>query len=214
MGTATQPRSILGEARVTGFVEPASQGDWTISTFNADDNELASMMMQMKSGRGRLREGETYTRLDYRNGVVMSDTPDELRDCMPILLHGTGRVLVNGLGLGCVLKGLLAKAEVEHIDVVEIDPDVIALTGHYFEGDRCTIHEGDAFTFDWPKGTRWDAVWHDVWPDLCVDNLSDEHDANPGTYAKLHRRFGRRCDWQGSWGFEWLKAVRDRGGWR
>jgi hypothetical protein len=41
-----------------------------------------------------------------------------------------------------------------------------------------------------------------------TDNLEDMH--------KLHRRFGRRADWQGSWGRSFLEHVRrqeQRMGW-
>lgn len=141
--------------------------------------------------------------------LVMSDTPDEIRDLSPILSRGKGRVLVNGLGLGCVLRGLLAKEEVEHIDVLEVSPELIELMGPYFaDDDRVTIHEGDCFTFRWPAGTRWDCVWHDVWDDLCMENLTEGGQPQPGSYEKLHRKYGRRCDWQGSWGYDFLASRR------
>jgi spermidine synthase len=50
----------------------------------------------------------------------MEDTLSELRRHTPIFMRAKGRLLVTGLGLG-VVRGLLAKPEVEHIDVVEID---------------------------------------------------------------------------------------------
>lgn len=39
---------------------------------------------------------------------VMSDDPRELRKHLPALRVASGRVLVSGLGLGCVVRGLLA----------------------------------------------------------------------------------------------------------
>lgn len=140
----------------------------------------------------------------------MSDTPAEMRDLAPLFWQPpSGRILVNGLGLGCVIHGLLASKEVTSIDVVEIDPDVIELVGSQIKDPRLTIHEGDAFTIQWPVGMRWNYIWHDVWDELCTDNLNGE-DVHPGTYATLHRRYGRRCDWQGSWGYDFLKYQQRR----
>jgi hypothetical protein len=51
----------------------------------------------------------------------------------------------------------------------------------------------DFTAFEWkpPKGVRYDAAWHDVWDDICTDNLVG--------MRKLHRKYGKRCGWQGSW---------------
>lgn len=125
--------------------------------------------------------------------VVMEDSARELRRHAPILRHGRGRVLVSGLGLGCVVRGLLAKPDVDHIDVVEIDPAIIRHFGAEFAADpRVTIHLGDAMTYRWPRNARWDFAWHDV---VCVkgDSLTLIH-------ARLVKRFARRCGRQGWWG--------------
>lgn len=202
------------DAAKADAIEPAENAGWKIDKTEPPKNGLAFSLGSVFSGGGRgvLKPGETITRLLRKypqggTGLVMSDTPDEIRDLSSILHRGRGRVLVNGLGLGCVLRGLLAKENVEHIDVVEISADLIKLIGPYFDDERVTIHEGDAFTFTWPKGTRWDCVWHDVWDDLSADNLNEYHGrAQPGSYEKLHRRYGRRCDWQGSWGWDFLQS--------
>lgn len=156
-------------------------------------------------GRG-VREGDVFTGL-YRDGALwMSDTPDEKRDHYEVLRRAGAmraeRVLINGLGLGMIVNALLQLDHVAHIDVVEIDADVIALVGEHYQaaataaGKSLTIHHGDAYTIAWPPGTRWDVAWHDIWVSLCTDNLD--------TMAVLHRRYGRRTGWQGSWGKELL----------
>jgi len=112
-----------------------------------------------------------------------------------------GEVLINGLGLGVLVHGLLTLPNVTRIDVVEIDPDVLALVGpHYAKDPRVNLIEGDAYTYRFPVGARWSVVWHDVWLDICADNLKD--------VERLKRRYGTRCEWQGAWG-EW-EARRDR----
>ena len=94
-----------------------------------------------------------------------------------------------------------------HVDVVESDKRVISLVGPYYTIDeRVTIHHADAFeqSKTWPKDTRWNLAWHDIWADLCEDNLQE--------MFKLHRSYGRRVDWQGSWGKEDLirQRIRER----
>jgi spermidine synthase len=184
-------------------VPEGESGPWRVERF-----EVAEMASQFGSmfRTGRFVPPGTYTRLMRHGTVVMSDTPDEMRDHAAIFSKGYGRVLVNGLGIGCVIRGLLAKSEVEHIDVVELSSDVIALVGPTFENEpRVTIHHADAFAISWPAGTKWDCAWHDVWDDLCTDNLKGE-----GSYEKLHRKYGRRVGWQGSWGYEIVRAQHQR----
>lgn len=165
-------------------------------------------------GRGRGVSPGTYTKLTCRGTFWMSDTPDEWRDHYPAVSRirrpETKRVLINGLGIGMVLKAALACEHVEHVDVVEKDPRVVDLVGSHYQSDpRVTIHTDDAYTIKWPTGTTWDVAWHDIWPDLCTDNLP--------LMTKLHRRYGRRVGWQGSWGRSLLEshARREkRSGWR
>lgn len=204
-------------ARVTGLVEPFDGERWRVEVKTPDSQFAGSSIGSVfRTGRGNLEPGKPVTIL-YRkpDTVVMSDTPDELSDLLPILIHGHGRVLVNGLGLGCVVKGLLAKDEVDHIDVVEIDPEIIEHIGPYYEDERVTIYNDNAFTMRWRPGENWNCVWHDVWSTLCTGNLREaDNEAVPGSYEKLHRKYGGRCDWQGSWGREFLERERAREGGR
>lgn len=149
----------------------------------------------------------TYTYLKRIGGTfgdetVMSDTPDEIRDLRPLFDRvdlftdgGSGEgiaVLINGLGLGIALRGVLLEPAVRRVDVVEIDPDVIALVGPTYAHDaRVHIIAADAFRWESPKGARWDVVWHDIWDSICGDNVKG--------MIRLHRKYGRRCRWQGSW---------------
>jgi spermidine synthase len=143
----------------------------------------------------------------------MSDTPAEIRDHWTLFRNARGRVLVHGLGLGMAVRGLLLDSEVEHVLVIEKDPDVIAYIAPQLEARfgtaRWTVRQDDALTWKPEKGARWDVVWHDIWPSITSDNLD--------SMATLHRRFGARCDWQGSWAREECKdrARREKkhGGW-
>lgn len=175
---------------------------FTVDPFNA------SMSFIRDPGRG-VSPGE-YTRLiEGKHHIWMSDTPAEWLDHWPITdrlrAPTSKRVLINGLGLGMIVKAALDYEHVERVDVVESDKRVISLVGpHYTTDERVTIHHADAFEQSkaWPKGTRWNLAWHDIWADLNEDNL--------GEMATIHRSYGRRVDWQGSWGKEDLIRQRNR----
>lgn len=195
--TVTVPEGVSGSVAVERFEVP---------------KESVENVRLMFSGRGC--SPGIYTKLTRNGRLWMSDTDAEKRDHLqPARIMGrpeTKRVLITGLGLGMIVQAALANPGVEHIDVVEIDPDVIALVGpHYEASGRVTIHEADAYAIKWPVGTKWDVAWHDIWPDLCIDNLP--------LMAKLHRSYGRRVGWQGSWGKEMLESEKrreaSRGGW-
>jgi hypothetical protein len=136
----------------------------------------------------------------------MSDTLAEKRDhAMAVIMIEelkAKRVLINGLGLGMVLKAALSFDHVEHVDVVEIQKEIIELVGPHYDDPRVTIHHADAYAQakDWPTGTRWDVGWSDIWMDLDPDDLKH--------HAKLNRSYGRRCQWHGCWAHDLLVARR------
>lgn len=202
----------IREAMTVTVAEGVS-GDASVRRYTVSDTEarLSEMRAAFRwSGGGRGVPAGTYTCLFRGQQLWMSDTPAEKNDhayaVHKAVCDGARRVLVNGLGLGMVVSAMLHVPTVTHIDVVEIDADVIALVGGHYEqlaaelGKTLAIHRADAFAITWPPGTAWDIAWHDIWPDLCTDYLDE--------MAVLHRRYGRRTGWQGSWGKELL--VRQR----
>lgn len=172
-------------------VPEGRRGPWEISRFTIGENEAAWERIQaIKSGR-YVPMG-TYTRLLHdRRGVVMSDTPDEIRDHLTAVIKARGHVLLNGLGLGMVLGAVLRRPEVERVTAIEIDPDVIALVGPTYANGRVEIIQADAYAYQPPRGVRYGMVWHDIWDSICADNLIG--------MSKLKRKYGHRADWQGCW---------------
>lgn len=160
-----------------------------IITVSKEDSSFTHISA-MKYGRGFVPPGK-YAQLLVNGAMWMSDTPDEIRNARIPLACATGRVLINGLGLGCVLAGLLSKESVTHIDVVEINPDVMTLVGPYFKDPRVKFHLADAFTIQWRKGVSWDYAWHDIWLNICGDNASE--------MTRLRRKYARRVDGQSCW---------------
>jgi hypothetical protein len=187
---------------VTGWIQPATLGRVRVEV--SEVTEIAALRAALKGEN--LTAGERITQLFIGNRLVMSDTYHERRWHHEIIRKAHGEVLVNGLGLGCVLRAILTRPEVTHVDVVEIEEDVLRLIGPYFAEEermgRVTLHHADAYNKAWPRGVRWNAAWHDIWPDICVDDLTG--------HEKLSRRYGRRVDWQGCWAHHQLLYYRKR----
>lgn len=176
-------------------VPVGKSGDWTVEKFIVSKKDADFERMRSIFNGGRFVPEGTYTALKYNGYTIMSDTPDEIRDHLSVISYATGNVLINGLGLGMVLNACLKKLEVTHVTVIEISEDVISLVGDHYKnmhGDRLSIVHENAFEYKPPKGTRYDTVWHDIWSNICADNLKEMH--------QLHRKYGRFADWQGSWG--------------
>jgi hypothetical protein len=207
---------LIAAMRADGIVAPQERGLWSIQR-----QDFAEALSGHQGNGPKLLEWwKTYGAFDRypdlplvmtslnrwtdatlhlgRGEAVMSDDPKELRKHLPVVLEARGRVLVTGLGLGCVVRGLLARPQVEHVDVVEVDAGVLEMVGPSFAGDpRVALHHADAITMAWPAGTRWDYAWHDVWGD------------SPGTqvlHAHLLDRYEPWTGRQGAWGFpRWMK---------
>lgn len=129
----------------------------------------------------------------------MGDTRAEILEHAPLFdrvavlsgAPGSRRVLINGLGLGVAVHGVLTHEVIGHVDVVELNREVAMLVGQFLDPGRVTVHVADAYKITWPADARWDVAWHDIWPMISDENL-------PGMRS-LHRKYRRTAGWQGSW---------------
>lgn len=197
------PRDYIAAARVPHALRPQTFGLWTIQRLPARVAVTSESAKNVEISMGpRLVGFPDYTLLRRHTlacemgkptEVVMEDSRRELRKHLPIWLAARGRVLVTGLGLGCVVRGLLAKPEVEHVDVVEIDGGILRVVGAEFrDSNRVTLIHGDALETTLSPGSRWDFAWHDLWV---------EGDGLQLLHAELFHRFRDRCGPQGAWAF-------------
>jgi len=175
----TVPEGESGNARISRF-EVSQQ-----------DADLCSMRAAA-TGRGREQVAAgTYTKLEVGGALWMSDTPSEIHDHRTLFMLANGHVLLNGIGLGMALGGVLRNPDVEQVTATEISRDVLNLTyDHYQEmadeqGKILVVEEVDCLTWKLKRGMRFDYVWHDIWPYICGDNLEQ--------MKLLHRKFGKRC---------------------
>jgi hypothetical protein len=187
-----------------------------VRSFVTEDQARENLRHAHLFGEERYTPAGYYTALvraarqpHLQDEVWMADSPDERedhRECFEQCKLRGGRVLIHGLGLGLITYAVLSLANVEHVDVVEIDEDVIRLVragwlGRY-RGQRLTVHHDDCFTKTWPADAAWSVVWHDIWLPMSAANLAQ--------IDRLHRMFAHRCQWQGSWGREWILDERRR----
>jgi hypothetical protein len=189
-------------------------GDWEIYKYTVTDRDaLVFNLNEVDAGR-HIAPGN-YTSLVWHGSTevddkgipvfpagqtIMSDSPAEISDHMEFIDRAYGRILINGLGLGVVANALLQDEKrdcIEHIDVVELNPEVIELVSYYFKDDpKITIHQGDAYTFEWPHDAYWHCAWHDIWYTINPDDLPLQD--------KLHNKYKNRVQWQDSWHRRWL----------
>jgi hypothetical protein len=119
-------------------VPEGRRGPWSVERFQSKAKRV-----------GWGPSARTFTRLVHAGrGIVMSDTPEEMRDHREAALRAHGSCLINGLGLGMILAAVLKKPDVTDVTVVETDPDAIALVGPTYDANpRLTIVHADALAY-------------------------------------------------------------------
>lgn len=166
-----------------------SQGLWSVAPLfvkDSTDGVAAGLYTRLSSitmASAHTPPGET----------VMIDHLPELRTHLEFILRAQGRVLVCGLGLGCVVRGLLANPNVTRVDVIERSADVLSLVAPHMPRDRrLKIHVGDAREID--IDGEWDDAGHDLWSD--GENDPHLHVMHAQTMHHWHKRVGRQFAWQ------------------
>jgi SAM-dependent methyltransferase len=189
------PEGVSGRWRVERYA---------VATWEADAWNLRVALNPQRAQRP-IAAG-TYTRLVNDDvGIYMTDTPAEIDDLHGFVQAAHGDVLVTGLGLGLIVVALLeyAGGTVRRVDVVEVEPDVIALVAPYLTqrfDSRIRIVEADALTYSPFEafGARergaYDCVWHDIWPRMSLDNLIELK-----RLKQTHLRYLRPHGFQMAW---------------
>lgn len=188
-----------------GVTERHELNGWVLEPFEIPRESIGRLRM-LRDGLDRdTGWGDGFTALRHNGEIWMSDTRAEIMEHTPLINklwwteHIPGKtVLINGLGIGMAIRACLAH-NIEHVDVVEIEQDVIDLVAPLFEGEPVTFHQGDAYEIQWPRGTSWDFAWHDIWPTISDDNLDG--------MRRLHRKYRRKVAWQDSWQYKGCLAL-------
>lgn len=158
--------------------------------------------MQVRPGR--------FAKLIVDGGLVMSDTHMERWTNHDALHHTHGHVLIGGLGLAMLPRAMMIRnPRVTRVTIVERSADVIELIGPYLEEyrGRVEVVHADVFDYKPARGTRFNAMWMDIWSDISTDNLPE--------MAALSRRFSPYMDrahpsgyFFGHWTQGYLKVLR------
>lgn len=187
------PESVSETLRVERFTISETEAEWE------------RVRGVISGSPHRAPRAGTYTRIVRNDTLWMSDTDAEVRDHLPAIRQierRGGRVLVNGLGIGLIVHAALAFENVEHIDIVEVDPEVCEVVGgHYARDSRVQVHCADAHKIEWPAGARWNVVWSDIWPTITLDDNESR--------ARLGRKYSKRvADWHGKWAQEEVDLMK------
>lgn len=189
------PTADFEGMRVTKFEVKDDLENWTYALEGRASTPGMYTRIQEKVPNPNYKTGSREAKHKWK--IWMTDTEAERRDHLPPLrmaeFLNAERMLINGLGLGMVVKAALILPSIKHIDVVEIDERVIRLVGPSYDPDRVSIHHIDAVAMSkrWPPGTRWDVAWHDIWP--------GGHPIFKTEMVRLMRSYARRAKWQGAW---------------
>jgi hypothetical protein len=182
-------------------VPDGESGDWSIKSFSIGRNEALLHNIGVSHNGAMFVSPGSYKKLVHKKrGVIMSNTRMEIISNYEAYRLATGRVLINGLGMGMLLEAILTKPDVTYVKVIEKETDVIKLVAPHFAGDpRVEIVQADAYSYEPPASDRFHYAWHDVWDDLCADNLP--------LMAKLTRKWRKpRAERQGVWSRHMVRA--------
>ena len=156
-----------------------------------------------------------YVRLMIYDELMMSDTPNEWQTNSAAMRYLTGDVLIAGLGIGMMLIPVLQNSAVTNVTVVEKNPDVIQLIEphirkHIPEQTKLFVQCEDIFTWNPPRGTRFDSQYFDIWQHVTSDNVEG--------MSALRRRFGKHLNrknpnrWVGCWEERVCRHMKRRAG--
>jgi hypothetical protein len=186
---------------VVEIVPPGQQGVATVKHFEVSQKGSAftAMRAAVRGTRDEFVPEGRYVRLEVKGTLMMSDTRMEQRTNYEVVRKAKGDVLIAGLGIGMVLVPILKNPDVKSVTVIEKYQDVVdlvvpALQAKLPEAFKLRVIVADALEWMPPKGLKWDIIYFDIWPNLCVDNLKE--------ITMLKRRFARRKNpgaWMGAW---------------
>ena len=99
-------------------------------------------VLQRRRGRNRQRPPTRRSRALAIDGKVDASNAGDmltqrLLGLLPVLLHPQPRdALVIGLGSGVTADAVLASGEIQHLDVVEISPEVVEASAYFDRENR------------------------------------------------------------------------------
>lgn len=136
--------------------------------------------------RDCIPEGE-YIRLTNRSGCMMSNTPMEKRTNRDFIRNANGDVFIAGLGIGLIVLPIQDNENIKSITILEKNQEIIDLVGSQLPlNDKVKIICGDVFNYEFPKGTKFDTIYFDIW-DYVNSDVYEEMKELKKKYRKYRR---------------------------
>lgn len=133
------------------------------------------------------------------DSCVMSDTPMEHRTNYEIVRKAHGDIIIGGLGIGMILLPILEKEEVKSVTIVEKYQDIIDITGSQIKSDKLKIVHGDIFENNFPRGTKFDVIYFDIWNYINEDVYEEMKDLKKKYRRCLKNKKENPNSWIGCW---------------
>lgn len=172
---------VLDAMRVTGLLPPRGhRGRARLGRWSVDEREAgAALALQERwtpEAEGHPLPAGEYSVLLIDGAFSMCDAPFVLRNYATFLAAAEGDVLMTGLGLGCLVRGLLARPAVRSVTVLELHADVLALIGPHHRHRQVELIQADALAWRPPAGRRFDSAMLDIIDDRAlVERLVEHH---------------------------------------
>jgi hypothetical protein len=129
-----------------------------------------------------------YIRLMDKYDCIMSDTLMEMRTNREVVDRANGDVFMAGLGIGLIVLPMQEKGEVRSITILEKYAQVIELVaGQLPLNGKVKIIQGDVFTYEFPRGTKYDTIYFDIWNNINSDIYKKEMKLLKKKYKKYLR---------------------------
>lgn len=160
------------------YMEPETVGPYSIEVEWKGEGETLdvvtqrmSLMMGYRATKVLLpfnRRIHKLMRTDEKGvkHLLMSDSPAEMFYQYEPENAAHGRVLMSGLGLGMYANMISHRKDIKEIVVVEIDPDVIKLTGKYLrnKGKKVKVVNADLWKYlRAGRGGHFDFIYIDIY---------------------------------------------------
>lgn len=186
---------------MTDVVPPGQKGIANIEHFEVSESEsrFSALRPQEYVPKGK------YVRLYVNGRLFMSDTHMEKRTNLDVILKAHGDVLIAGLGIGMILIPILQDKRVTSVTVLELSQDVIDLVEPALRGygplaphiHKLRVVQADVYTWEPPKGQKFDVIYFDIWADQSTDALKEMEKLHRRYASKLNRQNHKR--WMESW---------------
>lgn len=152
-------------------------------------------------------EPGTYVKLTSGSGgIIMSDTPMEIRTNWDFIENAHGQVLIAGLGLGLVVLSIQSKKEVTSVTIVEKYREVVELVVPRIPLNmKVDIVVDDAFEWLPHEGEKFDTIYFDIWNIICGDHYPETKDLHKRFRKFLNRKENPKS-WMDSWRREDFKS--------